>query len=97
MTLPVQEMEFERIMNMLRPFDWVLEEKKILGGTLEMTIKRAFSDKEIPLKETILVRAKNPLRLMGWEVVQESIISGFIILKARKDLGVEMKEAAGIV
>lgn len=97
MALPVQEMEFERIMNMLRPFDWVLEEKKILNGKLELTVRRGFEAKEILIKDTILARAKNPLRMMGWEVVQESQTEKFLLIKARKELGAELKEAAGIV
>ncbi|MBA7496729.1 hypothetical protein ES702_07338 [subsurface metagenome] len=96
MAIPVQEMEFERIMNMLRPFDWVLQEKKVTNSKLEMTVKRAFEPKEEPIKETILSRAKNPLRMMGWEVGRESYIPGFIILNASKDLSPELKAAAGI-
>lgn len=90
MGIPITEMEFERIMNMLRAYEWILLEKKVIDRKLEMVVEKHLKTTEEPIKETILTRAKNALHTFGWKVVEESTKENIIKIKAEKTLGAEI-------
>ena len=93
MSVPVAEMEFERMMNLLRPFAWDLVSKKSEADRLELTIRKQFTVNEMLVRETTLNRAKNPLKAFGWEVVSEQVADTVFTLTARKTLSPELSRA----